>query len=339
MKSRTRLTGITAALGMLILILDSKTAISGAYEGIELCLKSLVPSLFPFFVLSILVTSSLSGSSVALLRPVGRLCGVPQGAESLLAVGLLGGYPVGAQNVKLAYEAGRISKSDAQRMLCFCNNAGPAFLFGIIGPAFGSAGAPWALWGIHIASALIVGTLIRGGAAQARRQTETSSLTLTQALQKSVTVMAYVCGWVVLFRMILTYLDRWFLWMLPTQTRVAVSGILELSNGCVQLNLIKNTGLRFILASVFLSLGGVCVALQTASVTQGLSLKTYFPCKLLQAAVSFLLAAAVQYLLPVSQTCTLSPVLMAAVFVFTIILAAFLRKPQKSSSIPVSVGV
>ena len=46
---------------MLALILDGRTAIDGARQGIELCLRTVIPSLFPFFVLSILLTSSLLG--------------------------------------------------------------------------------------------------------------------------------------------------------------------------------------------------------------------------------------------------------------------------------------
>ena len=39
-----------AALGMLVLILDSKTALAGAREGIDLCIRTVIPSLFPFFL-------------------------------------------------------------------------------------------------------------------------------------------------------------------------------------------------------------------------------------------------------------------------------------------------
>ena len=42
--------GIVAAVGMLILILDTKTAILGAQNAIELCIFSVIPSIFPFLV-------------------------------------------------------------------------------------------------------------------------------------------------------------------------------------------------------------------------------------------------------------------------------------------------
>ena len=161
MKSRSLAVGLAAAAGMMVLILDSRTAVEGIREGIDLCLKTLIPSLFPFFVLSILMTGNLSGRKLQVLRPIGRLCGVPEGCDSLIVTGFLGGYPVGAQSIALAWEQGVLSQEDAKRLLGFCSNAGPAFLFGVVGPAFDTAWVPWLLWAIHMASALIVGTLSR----------------------------------------------------------------------------------------------------------------------------------------------------------------------------------
>ena len=145
---------------MLALILDGRTAIDGARQGIELCLRTVIPSLFPFFVLSILLTSSLLGSSLAVLRPLGRLFGMPDGTESLLIPAFLGGYPVGAQNVAAAFRSGQLTKPEAERMLSFCSNAGPAFLFGMAAAMFPRRWMAWALWGIHIVGALFAALLI-----------------------------------------------------------------------------------------------------------------------------------------------------------------------------------
>ena len=49
-------------LGMLLLILDSGTALEGAKEGLVLCVSSVIPALLPFWVLSSLLTGSLWGS-------------------------------------------------------------------------------------------------------------------------------------------------------------------------------------------------------------------------------------------------------------------------------------
>ena len=155
-------TGTLCGIAFLVLILDAKTALQGAYEGLNLCIQAVIPSLFPFFVLSVILTNALIGRRFPILWAVRRFCGMPDGSESLLVVGLLGGYPTGAQAVAQAYQTGRLERQDALRLLGFCSNAGPAFLFGMIAPAFGNLKIAWCLWAVHIASALLTGFLLPG---------------------------------------------------------------------------------------------------------------------------------------------------------------------------------
>lgn len=339
MRKQQLITAFGAAAGMLILILDSKTALSGTAEGIELCIRTLIPSLFPFFILSILLTGALTGQSLRLLRPVGKLCSIPCGAESLLAIGLLGGYPVGAQNVCIAYRRGRISRKDAQRMIAFCNNAGPAFLFGIIAPLFSDVNTAWLLWAIHIISAIAVGIILPGTGNAAELNPTSGAISLPEALEKAIKTMSLVCGWVILFRMILAILDRWIFWALPLPVSVMLSGLLELSNGCVRLGSVEAEGLRFLIANILLSLGGCCVILQTLSICTGVSLHLYFPGKILQCGISLFLGIAMQSVFPVEEQFRISPILWLLIGLFCGVFSIMLRKKEKTSSIPSFVGV
>ena len=106
-------TGIFASVGLLVLILDAKTGIQGASEGLELCIRSIIPSLLPFFVLSILLTSTLSGKKISVLLPLERLLRIPRGSGSIFIIGILGGYPVGAQSVAQSYKNGSIRKIES----------------------------------------------------------------------------------------------------------------------------------------------------------------------------------------------------------------------------------
>ncbi len=335
MKQRNA-TLIAASLGMLVLILDAKTALAGAQAGLQLCIQTLIPSLFPFFIFSILLTSSLSGQGYPIFRPLERLCRIPAGSGCLLVIGLLGGYPTGAQNIALASRRGQLSGLDAARMLGFCNNAGPAFLFGMVGQFFDNPLYPWRLWLIHMASALIVSLALPGNPTPASPGSQSKPLTLSNALETSVRVMATVCGWVVFFRIILEFLDRWVLWMFPVSVQVLLKGLLELSNGCVLLGQVTHPGLRFILASVMLALGGLCVAMQTRSVTENLSLAHYFPGKLLQGMISFLLAWCFQ---PGAHRYDLPLPLLFGILTGCVILIFSLRYRKNKGSFPAAIGV
>ena len=341
-RKQSLLPGIGACVGMLALILDARTAMAGAAGGVELCVKTVIPSLFPFFVLSILLTGSLSGRRIGFLEPLGRLCGVPRGAESLLLVGALGGYPVGAQCVAQAYRQGALGKADAGRMLGFCSNAGPAFLFGMGAALFDSVAVPGVLWAIHLLSALAVGALLPGKRRSAAPVPAGDTIRLPEVVTKSVAVMAGVCGWVVLFRVLLAFLDRWCLWLLPLTGRTVVYGLLEMANGFAVLKAIAPEGLRFVLCSVFLGFGGICVTMQTSSVTArcGLGMGYYLPGKLLQTCMSLLLSCAAQVLLFPASLRWRFPILLPVLAVFAgVLILAVLHRQKKSSSIPEPVGV
>ena len=49
---------ILSAAGMLALILDGRTALQGASEGLALCMQAVIPSLCPFLFLSAILTSA-----------------------------------------------------------------------------------------------------------------------------------------------------------------------------------------------------------------------------------------------------------------------------------------
>ncbi len=297
---KSLLPAVLAATAMGILILDTKTALVGAAAGVKLCLEVLIPSLFPFFVVSILLSSSLMGVNFRWLQPLCRPLKVPSGGEYLVLLGILGGYPTGAQSIAQAQRAGQLSQSDARRMMAFCCNAGPSFLFGIGARLFTRGWICWALWGIHLLSAFLVGLMTPGNGTKGMVG-KPISVSLPAALKSAVEVMGLVCGWVVLFKVLLTFAQRWFLWLLPLPGQVIFSGLLELSNGCCSMLELENTGLKMLLCSGFLSFGGLCVALQTRSVTVGVDTSLYLPGKAAQAALSMLLCLPMQLLLPRSE--------------------------------------
>lgn len=330
---------ILAALGMAVLILDAKTALAGANEGIRVCVQTVVPSLFPFFVLSILLNGALTGRPMAILSPIARLLQVPQGAVGLITVGLLGGYPVGAQGVGQAHREGRLVTSDARRMLAFCSNAGPAFIFGMGAGLFPKVWVSFLVWAIHILSSWCVALLTPCGSAHPAQMDTVRAVTLPQAVRKAVVTLATVCGWVVLFRVLIAVSDRWLLWAVSGEIRAAIVGALELANGCCALPLIECPGLRMTAFAGMLSFGGLCVAMQTASVVEGLSMELYLPGKLCQSAVSILLSIPAQLLLPREDRWVCGAIPIVVCCTVCVGYRFFAGKTQKSSSIPATAAV
>ena len=334
MKDTGRIRAVAAALGILILILDAKTALTGASEGMNLCIKAVIPSLFPFFMLSTLLTDSISGRSFRILNPLGLLTGIPSGGEILLLTGLLGGYPVGARCVSRSVREQILPPEDGRRMLVICNNPGPSFLFGITAGLFPDPFYAWILWAVLILSTLITGALLPGKSANTIKAAGFAKMDISGILRSALVSMASVCGWVILFRVLLAFLNRWVFWLVPTEFQAVFTGILELTNGCLALSGIPSVGLRFILAAGMLSFGGLCVTMQTFSESRNVDMGFYFPGKCLQTWLSLLLAILVQYFFPTGHRLAVPPYLPAVMLIPLLFLLIFWRIRKNSSSIP-----
>ena len=269
-------------LAMILVLLDGSTAQEGIRQGLNLCVKSVIPALLPFHLLSSIFTDILWGKPSLLLETLGRLFHMPKGSECLLLPAFLGGFPAGAAAVGDAWKAGGLKKEDAERLLGWCNQAGPGFLFGIAANTLPDPLAAWKLWGLLILGALAAAALIPvGKSAAAPRGKEDRQDFLSQ----TVLTMGKICVTVMAFRVMICYIDVYL--NLHGMKKVLVGGLLELTNGCCDLPLVS-APYRMIVAALLLSLGGLCVLFQTRSVTQGLSLKWYLVGKGIQAFVCLL---------------------------------------------------
>lgn len=291
MRMKSCLWKILPAIGiLLLLILDTNTATKGATAGLELCLKVIIPSLFPFFVVTAYLNGSLLGQNIPFIHRIAKSLHIPSGGDSILLLGLIGGYPVGAQLVAQSYHNRQINSRTGKILLGYCNNAGPALIFGISASMFSSKIAPFILWGIHILSALVTGYLLPRPNAEPIRWIEREGISLTKSLKTGLHTCAITCGWIIVFKIIHEYLYS----IMPVSNGeiipILITGIIEISNGCLQLTQLSSEQIRFTLASIFLSFGGVCVMMQTASVTGELGLGLYIPGKLIQTALSTILA-------------------------------------------------
>lgn len=302
------------------LLLQPDAAAQAAKNGLLLCGNLVVPALFPFFILSSLLVSTGGAARFGRLLAggMGRLFHQPGASASALVLGFLGGYPVGAKTVGTLYEEGLCDRRQAEHLLMFCNNSGPAFILGAAGSAiFHSAAMGFALLAIQIASALLVGILFRPAQAvvpQASVQADEArpfSRCLTESVQQAANATVNVCAFVIFFNVVLRLLDCCGLlvgchqllallhcpqgWQQPL-----LSGFLELSNGVA---LLPSTADGVIPAAFLLSWGGCSVHCQTMTVLpqQDLSLRPYFLGKLLQGLLSAALACLTLRWLPLTQ--------------------------------------
>ena len=265
-------------------------ASDAARQGLSLCLQTVLPSLFPFFVLSSLCVSCGGADRLArVLEPVMHPLFALDGAgAAALALGLVGGYPVGARTVAQLYRERRLSAAEAAHLLSFCNNAGPGFILGVCGGAvLHSARAGLFLYLTHVAAAVLTGIVLRPFApdpphtAQRARQAEVKRFgaAFPAAVRESFAAVWGVCGFVVLFAVILRLAGQ----LIPLSPPAA--GCIELTNGVLGLTPDRR---GFVCCAALLGWGGWSVHAQTLSVLDGtgLPVRRYFLGKVLHALLS-----------------------------------------------------
>ena len=297
---RRRILPTLGLLGvMALLLLCSADAAQAVRDALALCVQSVIPALFPFFVVSSLFIdlgcAAVLGRSLAPIMR--RLFGVSGAGGTAFLLGIIGGYPVGGRTAGELYRSGQCEREECERLLAFCNNAGPSFILGIAGlGCFGSVRVGAWLYLIHVGAAVMVGLLFRSTSRQMGRPEKTETPrwadALIEAVRGGAMSMVNICAFVVFFLVILRLFSRF-----TGIQHGAILGIVEMTNGILRL---ANDRRGFIWAAGLLGWGGLSVHCQTAAVLSGsdLSLKRYFIGKALQAAISMAAAWPVSLLLP-----------------------------------------
>lgn len=300
-------------------IVWSAPARAGAAYGLKLWTELLIPSLLPFFVAAGLLTRLGFMDAVGRrLAPLSaRLLGVSGPGCAVFLLGLSGGYPLGAAAAAEAVEAGTLDRREAERLLCFCDNTGPAFAVGALGAGvFHSAGWGLFLWAVHAVSAALLGMGLRkispgtAPAAPLPRQNRAMgpAKALTASVSAGVSSLISIGGYVVFFSALLGVTQALGF---PDNAAAALAkltggdsaylsalftGALELSSGIGAMASLPLSPASLALGSFLLGWGGLCVHLQSVSVAEpaGLSLRGRFFGKLchgvLSAGITYLLA-------------------------------------------------
>ncbi len=123
--------GLTA-----VILLFPADCLSLALNGLNLWFGKMIPTLFPFMVLSgIMIRMNLTGAFVRILNPVlGRIFKVNPSCIYGIVIGFLCGFPMGAHVAAQLCEQKQISAGEASFLLAFCNNIGPVYFLSFVLP-------------------------------------------------------------------------------------------------------------------------------------------------------------------------------------------------------------
>ncbi|MCI1955163.1 MAG: sporulation protein [Oscillospiraceae bacterium] len=275
------------------LLIFPAQAAQGAKNGVGYSLNILVPSLYPFMALSVFVVKSGLAERIgsALEKPTRALFRLPGAAAASVLMSAVGGFPSGARSAAALYEAGIVTRAQAERMMCFCVNAGPSFVITAVGVGFlRNAQAGAVLFASQTASFLAMGILSgifsgKGAEAPARRRKKPPAGT-AQALIESAADAAYstlmMCCLVILFAAMMNLLR---MAAAAPGLSVFLSALLEVTGGCADL---ARYGAPLWAIAFAIGWSGVCVHMQVLSCLGGIPIRKarFALCRAAQGAVS-----------------------------------------------------
>ncbi len=304
------------------LVIFSSSNLLAAKNGLNLWFNNVIPSLFPFFIATELLTYTniIPFLGRKLSKFTYSIFHVPGEGAFPILMGIISGYPVGAKIVANLRINNICTKEEAERLLAFSNNSGPLFILGTVGISlFGNSTIGILLLITHILGSLTVGFLFRFWKYSCRSSTNSYNISqnnkslnfsdlgevIGNSIKSATSTILLIGGFIILFSVIISILESshiinifsnffghiFNLLAIDSKFSKAISvGFLEITNGIKQLSSIPNKVIstNIILTAFLLGFGGISVLLQVASVISktDISIFPYFIGKLLHGLIS-----------------------------------------------------
>lgn len=277
-----------------LIICERKNVSQSVSECLNICGNVIIPSLFPFMVLSAfaLNTGVFDNKNKLVDIVMKKVFRLPYVSFSAIVFGFIGGYPVGARIISELYENGKISSSDAKHLMSFCVNAGPAFVVSAVGEMIlHSKKTGYIMLISCCVSSLIIGVLY----ARVKRVKDelyikqnnkavSISDSLICAVGSSCKGIISVCGWILVFSA-LSGIIRTF--VINEKTKLIFDSLSEITTGLT--SAVKIGGIAF--AAACIAFGGICIAFQLLPYIKKCEMKIteYLRFRIINAVLTFFL--------------------------------------------------
>ena len=282
-----------------VLITSFETISVSVKQSIDLSIKVVLPALFPFFVISDLFLSFISiNENNIFCRIYKKLFKMPASTIPVFIIGLISGYPVGALSTYEIYRDGIISKSQAERLVCYVNNSGPLFIICSVGCGMlKNIKIGIMLYILHIFISLCTGIVLgigkktQAGQISQRKKEYNFSLSIEKSFMQCIKIIGFVIFFGIITDTLLLYFERYIsIWMPDERCKLIYSvifSIIEITNGINYASKNIDITSAVIITAFALSWSGLSVYLQTISVTKNcISLKKYLYSKFISGCVS-----------------------------------------------------
>ena len=277
---------------LLLALLYSDEIANSVRSGLSICASVIIPSVFPFMVIADFLHSSIDFSA---LNCFGNLFEkafkINRSGLCPFILGILCGFPLGVKSSVELYSAGYISKDEAERLIGFTNNTGPAFLVSGIGLGLrNNITDGIILYLTMVLSSVIVGILFSMKSEKyicSEKPPSKKTYSLTTSIKQAGSNTLTVCSFLTFFACFCGLLRKTLGESYPY---LVIISLLEVgsSTSILSKTSLLNPELSLILTSFAVSFSGLSVHMQALSFLSDTDLSTlkYFKMKLSQGLIA-----------------------------------------------------
>ena len=291
---------------MVVFAVNNKKYTDITFQGIVLWAVSVVPSVFPYFVFTAILTSLGTVSKLAskqgkITKPLFG-CGGLSGYALLMSI--IGGYPTGSKITSELYENRLISYDEAVKMSAFCTSSSPLFIIGTIGGVLNNTRLAVMILIAHFVSVILSGIILKGKSGEIKNSILTQNNidnVIYEAVYGSIISLLVLGGIITLYYVVTEMLFDVGILTLPLNiltlifgdsltSKAVISGLFECTKG-IKLVALSGHFLTVPLIGFLISFGGFSVITQSLIFLKRAKIKTarFMFSKLLQAVLTFII--------------------------------------------------
>ena len=258
------------------LLIFPKEASDGIKAGFGLLGSDLLPSLFPFMVISAYVCENkLIHKLASFLDKLTKKTFKTNGYGIIAFIlGIMGGYPVGAKVIRDYYVTGKLNQNEAERLFYWCINPSPVFSVTAVGLLMmGNIKTGGIIYLSCILSSITIGFFCRF----LSDDTTTKKIDFTvpkkvdnscvKAVSSGTEAMLSICGWVLIFSAFSYVVSAL---PLNESIKLFVKSISEVTTGC---NTAIENRLPVAVVTAIVGFGGFAVIFQINSFASSCNVK------------------------------------------------------------------
>ena len=272
-------------LFILYQVIVKKTLVFDSIKySLNIWVNNLVPTLFPFFIISdVLISYNFTSFIPKVIKKTCKhLFNITDNMITILFLSIISGFPSNARNTRILYDNGMISLDEANHILIFSHFSNPLFILITVAIFFFNDRQIGIILLIsHYLSNFFLGIMFRKYFIHNEIKINNISkhnsfgVIFINSIKKSIDTILLICGIVTVFMLLSSIISNTL--DFNVYSSMLIKGMLEITIGIESLGKLNLPIIyKAVIASCFLAFGGFSVHMQVMSQITNTDIKYYF---------------------------------------------------------------